>query len=186
MLLTVYQSYHGIFNKLGNINKANYYISQMYKIVVEEKKGTSYIKDRVMYYLCTNAFDECNLELAKEMVNELVEKDPIKFKNLLLIYLYLCGKGKDDKKKYIEIFERNNERCKVEAKYFSKKFRGVSKNRLKEYIVNKIFVILQKEHTFEYRVFLDELYHLGYHEDYYKFWNLYKERGYKLPECWRR
>ena len=184
MLMTVYQTYHGIYNYRKEFQKAKYYIDKMYTIAIKESVSQS-IQERIFQYIGTNAFDMYDLKIAKKVITILVEKDPEKFRNLLLIYLYLDDfSDLELSNKILDIFQTNNERSNIEAIYFRKKLQGASRNKLKEYILNRIFPVLSKGVVHECQIFLDEIYKLGYYAEYKKMWEELSAEGFDLSECW--
>lgn len=167
LLLTVYQTYHGVYNRIGEKDKAKFYIQIMYEKATKDENVSLLSKERVLYYVGTNAFEMYDLKLAKEIIDDLVEKDPVKYSNLLVIYLYLNDLTNREKVyEILEILKNKNLKSKRIANYYAKKLRKESKEKLKTYIIEKVIPVLSKQIHHEYQIFMDELYKMGYLEDW--------------------
>lgn len=184
LLLTVYQTYHGIYNYIGEMNKAKYYIQVMYEKVIGDERVSLLSKERVFYYVGTNAFEMYDLKLAKKVIDEIVEKNPAKYTNILVIYLYLNDLSNYKRtEEIIELLKNKNLKSKRIANFYAKKLRKESKKKLKTYIIEKVIPVLSKQVHYEYRIMLDELYKMGYYEEYNELWENIKDMDYSV--MWR-
>lgn len=184
LLLTVYQTYHGVYNHIGEKEKAKYYIQRMYDKAMNDENVSILSKERVFYYIGTNAFEMYDLKLAKKVIDEIVEKNPGKYTNLLVIYLYLNDLNDKDKiTEYLNILKERDEKSKRIAYFYGKKMRKESKKKLKEYIVNRVIPSLSLQVHYEYRIMLDELYKMGCYQEYNILWENIKDMDYSI--MWR-
>ena len=91
---------------------------------------------------------------------------------------------KEEVKSLLEILASIDEKTKIESIYYSKKYNKVSKNKLKTYLLEKVFVILHKNNVFDYHIFLEELYQLGYVDECKNIIAEYKAANRQLKEKW--
>ncbi len=184
--LVCFQAYHANYYALKEFEKAAYYLNKLVKIVQNHKsKLSNFCVSSSSHYLamqffCIHDFKK-SFHFLVDNINSSVRCSTI----IKLVYLHVCCVlGKEQE--YFNLNEEKNLNVshKLMFKYFDLYFNKVSKNKLYDFITNRLIGVLGRENTFERHIILEQLLLIGHHLEFEELYLHYKACDYEFFEEW--